>query len=145
MNIRVVIWGLLVMLLPGCSGVRVSNPDRVITVPNGQTTHFYRALSQEEKARLHDVSFPITVEPYVITSSEGCSIVGYYSSEPLEKLLEYHAADMEYWGWEKGMLCRGDEACISFRKPSKECVITFRVGPQRVQATLFIEHGSSSH
>ena len=137
MNVRLSICGFLVLLLTGCQEVYKSTVGVVIT-PSPVLQEPSVALTQEEKARLYDISFPLSVEPFKIAMNEDCSIVGYCTVDSLEKVVLYHTADMEYWGWEKHLCCIADEACLIFRKPLKECVITCRHDDTGIRVVLFI-------
>ncbi len=143
---RAGICGFFGLMLTGCGGTYRVAPKLVVDQPvssvSKETTN---SLSEEEKARLYDISFPLSVEPFTIAFTEQYSVVGYCTLDPLEKLVQYHTTDMEYWGWEKQLACLADEACLTFRKPARQCVITLRKEGTHVRVVLFIAYSSGGN
>ncbi|MBA3752235.1 hypothetical protein H0X06_05610 [Candidatus Dependentiae bacterium] len=127
----------LLLSLTGCGTYKVI-PKKIVHEVELRPEETVEFLIDEEKARLHDISFPIGVRPYKIALTECQAIIGYSSTDSLENLVQYYTSDMEYWGWEKQSSFLGYEGCIIFRKPSKECVITFRHESNSIKVIIFI-------
>ena len=83
-------------------------------------------LTEEERARIHDISFPLGVEPTKLLFTEKELVLSFKADISQDKLNEKYRKDMEYWGWERLGNIKATESCMIFSKPSKICTITFR-------------------
>ena len=119
--------GLLLMgLLTGCKQAsRGSLPDKV-------------PLTQEECARLHDLVFPLEVEPYKRSLVGSEVIVSFTASLSNDQIISFYQTNMVQAGWKLGGVVRTSESCLVFVKPSKYCTIVVRSVGQDVEVTLFV-------
>ena len=91
-------------------------------------------VTAEERARLHDVSFPLGVDPCKIRFDEQV-VLTYNSPQSLNELIVFYKRDMECLGWKERLVIEADESMLLFEKPSKMCVIVLRKGSE---VTLWI-------
>ena len=96
----------------------------------------FPALTEEERARIHDISFPLEVEPTKLSFTESQMVLAYKTDLSQEKLISLYRTGMEYWGWEELGVVNADETCLIFSKPSKVCAITLR--PEGAQTRVLI-------
>lgn len=109
--------GGILLLLSGCSPLKFSSAVRSSSFPS---------LSEEERARIHDISFPLEVEPTKLSFTEKQLVLSFKADLSQENLNEFYRKGMEYWGWDRLGDVLAVESCMVFSKPSKICVITFR-------------------
>ena len=112
-----VVAGSLLLCLTGCTQFRSSRSVRRTRFPT---------LTEEERARIHDISFPLGVEPTKLSFTEKQLVLSFKTELSQDKLNEIYRKGMEYWGWERLGNIKAAESCMTFSKPSKICMITFR-------------------
>ncbi len=83
-------------------------------------------LTDEERARLHDIAFPEDVRPEKLVSQSGQTILTYISKSSVQELFDFYRTDMEYIGWDLVTAFKADESCLIFEKPAKRCIVTTR-------------------
>jgi len=102
------------------------------------------ALAQKypaiEEARLSDISLPLGVTAFNISSPEpdhGLAIL-YISRSSAEELVDFYAHDMERQGWRlEGKLIALDRVVLLFDKPTCRLVITIRTLESGTEITLY--------
>ncbi len=110
---------LLCGVLTGC-GVR----QRPFT--GTYTRNSFPALTEEERARICDIAFPLEIEPTKLSFTESQMVLAYKTELSQEKLISLYRTGMEYWGWEELGMATAAETSLIFSKPSKVCAITLR-------------------
>lgn len=135
--VKVTFMGTLLVCLTGCAGQQEPVPHIVTTVGSSQAEE-YPKVTQEELARLHDLSFPLHAEPYKLLSVDNQMIFAYATDHSHDELVAFYHAQMDYCGWEEISLLRGPESCLVFSKPSKLCTITLRSEGAKIRVTIFI-------
>ncbi len=103
---RVVAGGLL-LCLTGCTQFRSSRSVRRTQFPT---------LTEEERARIHDISFPLGVEPTKLLFTEKELVLSFKADLSQDKLNETYRKGMEYWGWERLGNVKAAESCMIFSK-----------------------------
>ncbi len=89
-------------------------------------------LTDEERARLHDIAFPVDVRPEKLASQAGQGILTYISKSSVKELFDFYRADMDYIGWDLVAAFKAEESCLIFEKPTKRCIVTIR--PDEIRA-----------
>lgn len=111
----------LLLLLTGCAGTKQvrleQRPPECAVLP---------CLTEEERARIHDISFPLQVQPTKLLLTESQMVLSFLSELSQGKLSAFYRTSMEYWGWKEFGAVLAQESCLIFVKPSKLCVITLR-------------------
>ncbi len=102
------------------------------------------ALTQEERARIHDISFPLNVEPIKLLFTESQMVISFVTELSQTQLIKDYRAGMEYWGWHEIGRIAAQESCLIFIKPSKVCSIILRPEGLKIRVVLFstIKSGS---
>ena len=117
------------LCLAGCA--RQETPIRPLSEP-------LVLVTEEERARLHDIAFPLEVQPTRVPAQSG-QIFSYSSKQSIIDLFDFYRADMEYLGWDAVAAFKAAaECCIVFEKPAKRCIITIRPGETSHQAHVVI-------
>ncbi len=117
-------------------------------IKQGSFTGFYSQapfpeLSEEERARIHDISFPLGVEPTKLSITESQMVLAYKIDQSQEKLISLYRSGMEYWGWEELGVVEAAESSMMFSKPSKVCTITLRPEGSDTRVLIFTTVKSS--
>ncbi len=120
---------LLCFLLTGC-GLRQGSFTRLYKQAS------FPALTEEERARIHDISFPLEVEPTKLSFTESQMALAYMTDLSQEDLISLYRTGMEYWGWEELGVVTAAESSLMFSKPSKVCTIVLR--PEGIQTRVLI-------
>ena len=96
-------------------------------------------LSEEERARLYDISFPPDVTPERLSSKEG-QVFSCISNKPVTVLFEFYRTEMEYLGWNLVTAIKSEENCMIFEKPTKRCIVTMRahMNPNQGYVLIFL-------
>lgn len=134
--IRTLAIGFFLICFPGCGLRQEVSVDTITSVPHVAVVEYY-CLTQEELARIHDLSFPLQVQPRKILLNEGQMVIAYTSGLSQEELIGFYHTGMDYWGWEELGIVRSDESCLMFAKPSKLCTITLRPKGSETYVVLF--------
>ncbi len=122
---RVVMGGLL-LCLPGCARFQSS-----------RTRYKVPVVTEEERARIHDITIPLGIEPTKLSFTEKQLVLSYTIALSQDKLNEVYRKGMEYWGWERlGTVCAA-ESCMIFSKPSKVCSVVFRKEGPLTRVVIF--------
>jgi hypothetical protein len=129
--------GIVFVCLSGCGLRQESSMHTVTTVPVVQGAEF-PVLTQEELARLHDLSFPLRVEPRNLLMTDAQMVFSYTTELSEDELITFYHAQMDYLGWEEQAVVKAPESCLMFTKPSKLCTITLRSDGALRRVTLFI-------
>ncbi len=95
-------------------------------------------LTDEEIARLHDIYFPEDARPEKLAGQPGQTILGFRSKLDRKDLIEAYKAHMEYSGWHLVSLFSGQESCLIFEKPTKQCIVTLSQEETAIRVVLFI-------
>ena len=97
----------------------------------------FPSLSSEERARIHDISFPLEVELTKVSFTEKQMVLAYKTDMTQEKLISLYRAGMEYWGWDELGIVRAAESSLVFSKPSKVCTIMLRPEGNQTRVLIF--------
>ena len=95
-------------------------------------------LSTEERARIHDLSFPLHSELEKLLSTEKELVISYLTDLSQDALSEHYHTSMEYWGWEELSRIHAAESCFIFSKPSKICAVTVRPEARQMRVLIFV-------
>ncbi len=134
--VKVLFMGTLLVCLSGCGGRQELSLSSVIMTPAVQVEEFPN-LTPEELARLHDMSFPLNVQPKKLLFTETQMVLTYTTELSQEELRVFYHTSMDYWGWEELGIVMAPESCLMFAKPSKLCTIVLRSEGTQTSVTLF--------
>ncbi len=116
MNYKQVFLLLLLCSLSGCVKKTV-----VVSSSSQEDTSI---LTAEERARLHDLSFPLAVEPRKVCFEEGKMVLSFETEQSKAEIINFYRTDMECLGWKRDFIIEAESSCLLFVKPSKVCIIT---------------------
>ena len=134
--IRTLAIGFFLVCLRGCGLRQEPIFDTTISLPPAPIYEHPR-LSAGEQARIHDIPFPLQVQPRKLLLTESQMVISYTSYLTQEELSAFYHTGMDYWGWEELGIVRSDESCLMFAKPSKLCTIVLRSKGTETYVVLF--------
>ncbi len=134
--IRTLAIGFFLVCLTGCGLHQETVYDTVMSAPTAAVVEYPR-LTTEEQARIHDIPFPLQVQPRKLLLNESQMVIAYTSQFPQDELVSFYHKGMDYWGWEELGIVSSDESCLTFAKPSKLCTITLRSKGPETYIVLF--------
>lgn len=83
-------------------------------------------LTHEERSRIHDLTFPLNVQPTKLLFNERQMVLSFTTELTQAQLIKDYRAGMEYWGWDEVGSVAASESCLIFIKPSKVCAVMIR-------------------
>jgi hypothetical protein len=125
---HLIAFSLLIMLV-GCGPKRPAQPIKSV----------HPVLTDEERARLHDVPFPLSCSIHKLSLEAQQSIVSLRTTLSCTELIDFYRAHMDLAGWQEEGLIEADETCMIFRKPSKDCIITLRMQEGQMCVVIFVK------
>ena len=69
-------------------------------------------LTEEERARLHDIPFPLSSTVHKLSLEAHQAIVTLSTIQSRIELIDFFKAHMDYAGWREGSLIEAEETCL---------------------------------
>lgn len=120
----------ILLIMPGCIKQLFNSDNRDIKEMTGAQevavkSQDYPLLTDEEKARLLDIPFPLVTHIWNLSSKENDRKITlkFFVSMLMQDVVAYYRTEMEYWGWQELGIFVADESCLVFGKPTKQCIV----------------------
>ncbi len=110
-------------------------------IPQPAQQRSFLLLSEEENARLYDISFPVGIRAQKIAVDEYQAIFTFRTKLSQKELIEFYRTELLYCGWQEKALFEAQESCLIFQKPKKQCCVTIRSEDTGHRVVIFTGFG----